>query len=80
MMGVMIENGIVKEGTPICVPSKEVNSRIYSGFISFVRLFDQFINFASYLNDTLAILHHFAENICINLNTVLTIMRSSGSM
>lgn len=24
-MGVMVENGIVKEGTPICVPSKEVS-------------------------------------------------------
>lgn len=29
VMGVMIENGIVKEGTPICVPSKEVNNRFY---------------------------------------------------
>lgn len=27
-MGVMVENGIVKEGTPICVPSKEVNIRL----------------------------------------------------
>lgn len=25
MMGVIVENGIVKEGTPICVPSKEVS-------------------------------------------------------
>lgn len=26
VMGVMIEAGIVKEGTPICVPSKEVST------------------------------------------------------
>lgn len=26
MMGVMVENGIVKVGTPICVPSKEVSA------------------------------------------------------
>lgn len=25
VMGVMVENGIVKVGTPICVPSKEVS-------------------------------------------------------
>jgi hypothetical protein len=25
-MGVMIEAGIVKEGTPICVPSREVSN------------------------------------------------------
>lgn len=24
VMGVMVENGIVREGTPVCVPSKEV--------------------------------------------------------
>lgn len=30
-MGVMIEAGIIKEGTPICVPSKEVSENfIYS--------------------------------------------------
>lgn len=28
-MGVMIEAGIVKEGTPICVPSKEVSTRTH---------------------------------------------------
>lgn len=27
-MGVMVENGIIKEGTPICVPTKEVNNEI----------------------------------------------------
>lgn len=27
VMGVMVENGIVKEGTPICVPSKEVSTQ-----------------------------------------------------
>lgn len=27
-MGVMVENGIVKVGTPICVPSKEVSEGI----------------------------------------------------
>lgn len=27
-MGVMVENGILKEGTPICVPSKEVSTQI----------------------------------------------------
>lgn len=27
VMGVMVENGIIKEGTPICVPSREVNKR-----------------------------------------------------
>lgn len=30
VIGVMVENGIVKEGTPICVPSKEVNIQLYS--------------------------------------------------
>lgn len=24
MIGVIVENGIIKEGTPLCVPSKEV--------------------------------------------------------
>lgn len=27
-MGVMVEAGIVREGTPICVPSKEVSQQI----------------------------------------------------
>lgn len=31
VMGVMVEAGIVKEGTPICVPSKEV-SKVSSQF------------------------------------------------
>lgn len=28
VMGVMVESGIVKVGTPICVPSKEVSSQV----------------------------------------------------
>lgn len=30
-MGVMVENGIVKVGTPICVPSKEVSEELKWG-------------------------------------------------
>jgi hypothetical protein len=28
IVGVMVENGIVKEGTPLCVPGKEVRNPI----------------------------------------------------
>lgn len=35
-MGVMVENGIVREGTPICVPSKEVNIKIFYQRLIFV--------------------------------------------
>lgn len=28
VMGIMVENGIVKVGTPICVPSKEVSQTV----------------------------------------------------
>lgn len=31
VMGVMVENGIVKVGTPICVPSKEVSEELEWG-------------------------------------------------
>ena len=28
MVGVVVENGIVKEGTPLCVPTKEVRNLV----------------------------------------------------
>lgn len=39
VIGVIVEAGIVKEGTPICVPSKEVSDKLYMSryiFFSFI--------------------------------------------
>lgn len=33
-MGVMVEAGIVKEGTPLCVPSKDVSTTFFLLFFS----------------------------------------------
>ena len=34
VVGVVVENGIVKEGTPLCVPSKEVRDLVLVHFLS----------------------------------------------
>lgn len=43
VMGVMVENGIVKEGTPICVPSKEVRRFIYYFQLFVTRFISRFL-------------------------------------
>jgi translation initiation factor IF-2 len=35
VMGVMVEAGIVKEGTPLCVPSKEVSTGAHIKLLAF---------------------------------------------
>lgn len=48
VMGVIVEAGVVKEGTPICVPSKEVSEIIMISFLC--RKFINLIILVSFLN------------------------------
>lgn len=67
-MGVMVENGIIKEGTPICVPSKEVNNEIPLTFSNMQHTIKQKARSIIYLLNEMNV--HGMKRFCILINNV----------